>query len=130
MVNGACGRGVGGSSTAAPPTAVSSTGAELRLTEQQISELREAFQLFDKDGDGHVTSKELMIVLQTLGQDPTVETVQESCLNPCSTIEYVRDTAQQQQTCFLLSPSINKELCLGQGPSETAWKRTAQYDAS
>ena len=32
-----------------------------------------------------------------------VETVQESCLNPCSTIEYVRPTAQQQQTCFVFT---------------------------
>ena len=51
--------------------------SELRLTEQQIAELREAFQLFDKDGDGHVTPKELMIVLQSLGQNPTAEMVNE-----------------------------------------------------
>lgn len=54
-----------------------SAASELRLTEQQIAELREAFQLFDKDGDGHVTPKELMIVLQSLGQNPTIDMVDE-----------------------------------------------------
>ena len=43
------------------------------LTEQKIAEFREAFSLFDKDGDGHVTPKELMIVLNSLGQKPTEE---------------------------------------------------------
>ena len=46
---------------------------ELQLTEQQISEFREAFQLFDKDGDGHVTAKELRVVFDSLGQKPTDE---------------------------------------------------------
>ena len=46
---------------------------ELQLTEQQITEFREAFQLFDKDGDGHVTAKELRVVFDSLGQKPTDE---------------------------------------------------------
>lgn len=45
----------------------------LRLTETQIFEFREAFQLFDKDGDGHVTLKELKVVFLTLGQMPSDE---------------------------------------------------------
>ena len=49
----------------------------LQLTEQQISEFREAFSLFDKDGDGHVTAKELMIVLSSLGVTPTQEEVSQ-----------------------------------------------------
>lgn len=48
---------------------------EHNLTEQKIAEFREAFSLFDKDGDGHVTPGELTIVLQTLGQKPTAEEV-------------------------------------------------------
>lgn len=51
--------------------------SELRMTEQQIAEMREAFQLFDRDGDGHVTPKELRIVLQTLGQDPSDQEILE-----------------------------------------------------
>jgi calmodulin len=30
-----------------------------QLTEEQIAEFREAFALFDKDGDGSITTKEL-----------------------------------------------------------------------
>lgn len=46
---------------------------ELKLTDQQILEFEEAFKLFDKDGDGHVTATELEIVFQTLGQKPSKE---------------------------------------------------------
>jgi calmodulin len=41
------------------------------LTEEQIAEFKEAFALFDKDGDGCITSKELGIVMRSLGQNPT-----------------------------------------------------------
>ena len=30
-----------------------------QLTEEQIAEFKEAFSLFDKDGDGTITTKEL-----------------------------------------------------------------------
>ena len=63
-----------------PPTAPAGssngevkTPIQLNLTEQTIAEFREAFALFDKDGDGHVTPEELMIVLSTLGQTPSKE---------------------------------------------------------
>jgi len=48
-------------------------GTALHLTEQQIHEFQQAFNLFDKDGDGHVTAKELRVVFDTLGQSPTEE---------------------------------------------------------
>ena len=35
------------------------------------SEFKEAFSLFDKDGDGTVTTKELGTVMRSLGQNPT-----------------------------------------------------------
>ena len=34
-----------------------------QLTEEQIAEFKEAFSLFDKDGDGTVSTKELEAVL-------------------------------------------------------------------
>jgi calmodulin len=41
------------------------------LTEDQIAEFKEAFSLFDRDGDGKITSKELGTVMRSLGQNPT-----------------------------------------------------------
>ena len=35
------------------------------------SEYKEAFSLFDKDGDGTITTKELGAVMKSLGQAPT-----------------------------------------------------------
>ncbi len=42
-----------------------------QLTEEQISEFREAFALYDKDGDGMILLKELGEVMKVLGQVPT-----------------------------------------------------------
>jgi len=45
-------------------------GAE-QLTEEQIEEFKEAFELFDNDHDGTVTTAQLGTVLRSLGQNPT-----------------------------------------------------------
>ncbi|XP_012440358.1 calmodulin [Gossypium raimondii] len=42
-----------------------------QLTDEQIAEFKEAFSLFDKDGDGCITTKELGTVMRSLGQNPT-----------------------------------------------------------
>ncbi|XP_077987577.1 neo-calmodulin-like [Glandiceps talaboti] len=47
------------------------------LTEDQIAELKEAFSLFDIDGDGTINAKELVIVLRSLGQNPTEKEVED-----------------------------------------------------
>eukprot|EP01105_Mastigella_eilhardi_P014311 TRINITY_DN3263_c0_g1_i6.p1 TRINITY_DN3263_c0_g1~~TRINITY_DN3263_c0_g1_i6.p1 ORF type:complete len:1939 (-),score=315.55 TRINITY_DN3263_c0_g1_i6:82-5112(-) len=41
------------------------------LTEEQLAELKEAFSLFDVDGDGTITTKQLGIVMRSLGQNLT-----------------------------------------------------------
>ncbi|XP_074840317.1 calmodulin, striated muscle [Carettochelys insculpta] len=42
-----------------------------QLTEEQIAEFKEAFSLFDRDGDGSITTGELGTVMRSLGQNPT-----------------------------------------------------------
>ncbi|CAG9942152.1 unnamed protein product [Clonostachys rosea f. rosea IK726] len=47
------------------------------LTEEQVSEFKEAFSLFDKDGDGEITTKELGTVMRSLGQNPSESELQD-----------------------------------------------------
>ena len=47
-----------------------------QLTEEQIAEFKDAFSLFDKDGDGTITAKDLGTVIKSLGQNPTEEELQ------------------------------------------------------
>uniref|UniRef100_A0A3B4BK07 EF-hand domain-containing protein n=1 Tax=Periophthalmus magnuspinnatus TaxID=409849 RepID=A0A3B4BK07_9GOBI len=47
-----------------------------QLTEEQIA-FKEAFSLFDKDGDGTITTKELGTVMRSLGQNPTEAELQD-----------------------------------------------------
>lgn len=41
------------------------------MSEEQIAEYKEAFSLFDKDGDGTIDATELGTVMRSLGQNPT-----------------------------------------------------------
>ncbi|OSX80716.1 hypothetical protein BU14_0033s0060 [Porphyra umbilicalis] len=49
----------------------------LDLTEETIKEFREAFALFDKDGDGSITASELGVVMKGMGQNPTDTELQQ-----------------------------------------------------
>ncbi|XP_052105394.1 calmodulin-A-like [Mytilus californianus] len=42
-----------------------------RLSKEKIAELKEAFALFDKDGDGRITANELESVMKSMGENPT-----------------------------------------------------------
>ncbi|KAF3844543.1 hypothetical protein F7725_007706 [Dissostichus mawsoni] len=44
---------------------------------KQRKEFKEAFSLFDKDGDGTITTKELGTVMRSLGQNPTEAELQD-----------------------------------------------------
>lgn len=48
-----------------------------KLTDQQRQEFKEAFSLFDKDGDGTISTKELGTVMRALGQNPTEAELQD-----------------------------------------------------
>nr|pir calmodulin-related calcium-binding protein - Stylonychia lemnae (clone 719) [Stylonychia lemnae] len=50
---------------------------EEQLSEDQINECRETFKMFDKDGDGTITAKELGIVMRQLGLNPTEDELLE-----------------------------------------------------
>ncbi|CAM5083765.1 unnamed protein product [Natator depressus] len=48
-----------------------------QLAEEQIAEFKEAFSLFDKDGNGSITTGELGTVMRSLGQNPTEAELQD-----------------------------------------------------
>ncbi|XP_074503013.1 calmodulin-like isoform X3 [Sebastes fasciatus] len=47
------------------------------LTEEQIAEYKKVFGVFDKSGDGKITTKELGKVLSSAGHNPTEKGLQE-----------------------------------------------------
>ena len=47
------------------------------VTEEQLQEFKDNFNLFDKDGNGTISTKDLGTVLRALGQKPTEPEVQE-----------------------------------------------------
>ena len=48
-----------------------------QMTKKVISEFMECFQMFDKDGDGTIDTKELGAVMRSLGQFPDMEEIEE-----------------------------------------------------
>jgi calmodulin len=63
-----------------------------KLTEAQLSGIKEAFALFDADGDGSISVKELGKVIRSLGQNPTdteiMNIISKADANRNGTIEF------------------------------------------
>ena len=47
------------------------------LTEYKINEFKESFEIFDKDKDGYITTKELGDIMKNLGQTPSEAELQD-----------------------------------------------------
>lgn len=47
------------------------------MTDEQIASMREAFSLFDTDGDGKIAASELGILMRSLGGNPTQAQLKE-----------------------------------------------------
>ena len=47
------------------------------VNNEQIAEFKESFSLFDKDGDGTITTLELGTVMRSMGQNPTEAELQD-----------------------------------------------------
>ena len=62
------------------------------LSEMKIAEFKAAFELFDKDRDGKITTKELGTVMRNLGQNPSeselTEMIAEVDLDGNGTIDF------------------------------------------
>lgn len=60
------------SALASSPVPAAAAGSPAQpLSEEQVGEIREAVALFDKDGDGTISARELSAAMHVLGQTPT-----------------------------------------------------------
>lgn len=62
------------------------------ITKEQLDEFEEAFSLFDRDGDGHITTKDLLGIMRSLGQKPSetelAEMINEVDFDKSGTIDF------------------------------------------
>jgi calmodulin len=50
---------------------------EPTLNEEKVNEFKEAFEIFDKNKDGYITTKELGDIMKNLGQNPSEAELQD-----------------------------------------------------
>ncbi|XP_065060892.1 uncharacterized protein LOC135688111 isoform X1 [Rhopilema esculentum] len=55
----------------------SKTDWATKLTSEQLEEFKEHFEMFDKDGDGTITTNELGTVMRNLGQNPSQDDLKQ-----------------------------------------------------
>ena len=49
----------------------------IKLKDEELEAFKETFLMFDKDGDGTVSTKELGAVMRSLGNNPTEEELED-----------------------------------------------------
>ena len=49
----------------------------MKISDAEMDSFKETFMMFDKDGDGTVSTKELGAVMRSLGNNPTTEELEE-----------------------------------------------------
>lgn len=52
-------------------------GGQRQPTKEEIAEFKEAFSLFDKDGDGIIDIKHLGLLVRSLNRNPTEQELEE-----------------------------------------------------
>lgn len=91
----------------AKTTSVEDLKAIYQLSEHELAEFKEAFALFDKDGDGHVTQKELGLLLKSLGQHQTKQEI----ANMISNVDVEGDgTVTFPEFLCIIAPKMNEEI--------------------
>merc|ERR1719471_2658749 len=53
------------------------SGSHLKITQEEVEHYKQMFMMFDKDGDGTVSTKELGAVMRSIGLYPTEEELEE-----------------------------------------------------
>jgi Ca2+-binding EF-hand superfamily protein len=81
-----------------------------KYTEEQLRELRTAFELFDQDKNGHITAEELRAVIKSVGMEPSERwiqgLIQSADVDKNGTIEWEEFLlAMRQESVFSLTQS-------------------------
>lgn len=53
------------------------SGPKFELTEEQRNDIKEAFELFDREGSGKIDTKELKVAIRALGFEPKKEEIKK-----------------------------------------------------
>jgi len=78
-----------------------------KLTHEQVAELKEVFMLFDRDEDGVLSFQELQLVMKSMGQRPSEESLLESVREVSE--DYIYDTLEFNEFLQMMSKQQENE---------------------